>query len=393
MRLRAMTYDFDKPIERRGTGALKTDALQERYGRADLLPLWVADMDWETPQFITDALKARLEHSLFGYTIEPEDYWPTVQEWIWNHHQWRVEREWLSYIPGVMKGVGMVINFFLKPDEKVIVMPPIYHPFYLTPQGNKREVVWSPLKGDKIDFDNLEKVCDDKCRLLMLANPHNPMGIVWDRETLLRVAHFAKEHNLIVISDEIHCDLALYGNKHIPFVTVSDEAAEVGITFSAPTKTFNLAGIVSSWCIIPNDKLRKPFYEWMAANEFNEPNMFAPIATIAALKNGEEWRQQMLRYIEGNVDFLIDYCEKHIPQIKPRRPQASYLVWLDCRALGLDHSALVDLFVNKAHLALNDGEIFGKEGAGYMRLNVGTQRAVLAQALEQLDTAVKELLK
>ena len=387
-----MTYDFDKPIERRGTGALKTDALQERYGRADLLPLWVADMDWETPQFITDALKARLEHSLFGYTIEPEDYWPTVQEWIWNHHQWCVKREWLSYIPGVMKGVGMVINFFLKPDEKVIVMPPIYHPFYLTPQGNKREVVWSPLKGDKIDFDNLEKVCDDKCRLLMLANPHNPMGIVWDRETLQRVAHFAKEHNLIVISDEIHCDLALYDNKHIPFVTVSDEAAEVGITFSAPTKTFNLAGIVSSWCIIPNDKLRKPFYEWMAANEFNEPNMFAPIATIAALKNGEEWRQQMLRYIEGNVDFLIDYCEAHIPQIKPRRPQASYLVWLDCRALELDHSALVDLFVNKAHLALNDGEIFGKEGAGYMRLNVGTQRAVLAQALEQLATAVKELL-
>ena len=388
-----MTYDFDKPVERRGTGALKTDALKERYGRADLLPLWVADMDWETPQFITDALKARLEHSLFGYTVEPEDYWPTVQEWIWNHHQWKVEREWLSYIPGVMKGVGMVINFFLKPDEKVIVMPPIYHPFYLTPQGNKREVVWSPLKGDKIDFDNLEQVCDDKCRLLMLTNPHNPMGIVWDRETLKRVAHFAKEHNLIVISDEIHCDLALYGNKHIPFVTVSDEAAEVGITFSAPTKTFNLAGIVSSWCIIPNDKLRKPFYEWMAANEFNEPNMFAPIATIAALKNGEEWRQQMLRYIEGNVDFLIDYCEKHIPQIKPRRPQASYLVWLDCRTLGLDHSALVDLFVNKAHLALNDGEIFGKEGAGHMRLNVGTQRAVLAQALKQLEEAVNELVK
>lgn len=388
-----MTYDFDKPIERKGTGALKTDALQERYGRADLLPLWVADMDWETPQFITDALKARLEHSLFGYTIEPEDYWPTVQEWIWNHHQWRVEREWLSYIPGVMKGVGMVINFFLKPDEKVIVMPPIYHPFYLTPQGNKREVVWSPLKGDKIDFDNLEKVCDDKCRLLMLANPHNPMGIVWDRETLQRVAHFAKEHNLIVISDEIHCDLALYDNKHIPFVTVSDEAAEVGITFSAPTKTFNLAGIVSSWCIIPNDKLRKPFYEWMAANEFNEPNMFAPIATIAALKNGEEWRQQMLRYIEGNVDFLIDYCEAHIPQIKPRRPQASYLVWLDCRALGLSHGELKDLFINKAHLALNDGEIFGKEGSGFMRLNVGTQRSVLAQALKQLEEAVKSLSK
>lgn len=388
-------YDFDKPVDRKGTGDLKHEVLAERYGRADLLPLWVADMDWETPAFITDALKARMEHSLFGYTVEPKEYWQTVQQWIEEHHQWKVEREWMTYIPGIVKGIGMVINFFLKPDEKVIVQPPIYHPFYLTPQGNKREVVWNPLKADgnsySMDFDNLEQVCDEKCRLLILANPHNPAGIVWDRDTLQRLAHFAKEHNLIVISDEIHCDMALYGNKHIPFASVSDEAAEVSITFCAPSKTFNIAGIVSSWCIIPNEQLRKPFYDWLSANELNDPNIFAPIATIAAFKHGEEWRQQMVKYVEGNIEFLIDYCQKHIPQIKPLRPQASYLVWLDCRALGLNQQNLVDFFVNKAHLALNDGAMFGPGGEGFMRLNVGTQRSVLEMALKQLEEAVKGL--
>ena len=402
-----MIYDFDKPIDRRGSGDLKHEVLEERYGRGDLLPLWVADMDWETPDFITDALKQRLEHSLFGYTVEPKDYWPTVQQWIETHHQWKVEREWLTYIPGIVKGIGMVINFFLKPDEKVIVQPPVYHPFYLTPRGNKREVVWNPLKemtscnqqgGSPIpsgagglyqmDFDQLEQVCDDKCRLLILSNPHNPAGIVWDRETLQRLAHFAKEHHLIVISDEIHCDMALWDNKHIPFASVSDEAAEVSITFGAPTKTFNMAGIVSSWGIIPNEELRKPFYRWLTANELNEPHLFAPIATIAALQQGEEWRQQMLRYVESNIDFLIDYCQKYIPKIKPLRPQASFLVWLDCRELGLNHKELNDLFINQVHLALNDGEMFGAGGEGFMRMNVGTQRSVLKEALERLKAAL-----
>ena len=384
-----MHYDFDKPVDRRGSGDLKHEVLQERYGRSDLLPLWVADMDWETPSFITDALKARLEHSLFGYTVEPKEYWQTVQRWIEDHHQWHVEREWLTYIPGIVKGIGMVINFFLEEDAKVIVQPPIYHPFFLTPRGNHREVVWNPLKGYEMDFDNLEQVCDEKCCLLILSNPHNPAGIVWDKETLQRLAHFAKEHNLLVISDEIHSDMALWDNKHIPFASVSEEAAEVSITFGAPTKTFNMAGIVSSWAIIPNPQLRKPFYRWLTANEWNEPHLFAPIATLAALQQGEEWRQQMLRYVEGNIDFLIDYCQQYLPQIKPLRPQASFLVWLDCRDLGLNHQELVDLFVNQAHLALNDGEMFGSGGAGFMRLNVGTQRCVLQEALERLRKCVK----
>jgi cystathionine beta-lyase len=386
-------YDFDKVIDRRGTGALKLEVLQERYGDANLLPLWVADMDFETPDFVTDALRRRLDHSLFGYTVDPADYWPTVMQWIEEHHGWQLKREWMSYIPGIVKGIGMVVNVFVKEDEKVIIQPPVYHPFRLTPLGNKREVVYNPLRENadgsySMDFDNLEAVADDKCRVLILSNPHNPAGIVWDRETLRRLADFCYKHNIIVVSDEIHCDMALWGNKHIPFASVSPEAAACSITFGAPSKTFNIAGIVSSYSIVPNEKIRSKFYSWLQANELNEPTLFAPIATIAAFKNGEEWRRQMLRYVEGNIDFVIDYCAKNIPQIKPLRPQASFLVWLDCRALGLNHDQLVELFVRKARLALNDGEMFGQGGEGFMRLNIASPRSVLLQALKQLTAAV-----
>lgn len=387
-------YDFDKIIDRSGSGDLKHEVLEERYGRADLLPLWVADMDFETPHFITDALRRRLDHSLFGYTVEPKEYWPTVQKWIAHHHGWNVEREWLSYIPGIVKGIGMVINVFTQPDEKVIIQPPVYHPFRLTPEGNKREVVFNPLKENadgsySMDFDNLERVADEKCRVLILSNPHNPAGIVWDKETLARLADFCYDHHIIVISDEIHCDMALWGNKHVPFATASEKAAQCSITFGAPSKTFNIAGIVSSYSIVPNKELREKFYSWLAANELNEAPLFSPIATIAAFQNGEEWRQQMLSYVEQNIIFVEDFCREHMPEIKPLRPQASFLVWLDCRALHLSHDALVDLFVNKAHLALNDGEMFGKGGEGFMRMNVGAPRAIIQQALEQLLKVIR----
>ena len=389
-------YDFDKIVDRTGSGDLKHEVLAERYGRADLLPLWVADMDFETPEFITDALRRRLEHSLFGYTVEPKDYWPTVQKWIKDHHGWDVKREWLSYIPGIVKGIGMVINVFTKPDEKVIIQPPVYHPFRLTPEGNGREVLYNPLKENSdgsysMDFDNLEEVANDKCKVLILSNPHNPAGIVWDKDTLARLAEFCYDHNILVISDEIHCDMALWGNTHVPFATASDKAAQCSITFGAPSKTFNIAGIVSSYSIIPNDEIRNRFYTWLAANELNEAPMFSPIATIAAFKNGEQWRKAMLHYVEQNIIFMEEYCKTHLPKIKPLRPEASFLVWLDCRALGLNHEQLIDLFVNKAHLALNDGEMFGKGGAGFMRVNVGTPRAILTKALEQLTEAVAEI--
>ena len=389
-------YDFGKIVDRRGTGALKIDALQERYGNAGLLPLWVADMDFETPSFIIRALRQRLEHPLFGYTVEPEEYRTAVIEWIASHHGWGVEPEWLSYIPGIMKGIGMAVNVFVKEDEKVIIQPPVYHPFRITPQENGREVVYNPLRENEdgsysMDFENLETVADGKCRMLILSNPHNPGGVVWDRETLIRLADFCYRRGILVISDEIHCDMALWGNRHIPFATVSEEASACSITFGAPSKTFNIAGIVSSYAIVPDRNIRRRFFGWMKANELNEAPLFAPIATIAAFKEGEPWRREMLRYVEGNVDFVMDYCKKYLPAVKPLRPQASFLIWLDCRALKLNHDRLLHLFVNKARLALNDGEMFGPGGEGFMRMNVGTPRAVLRQAMEQFRQAVEAL--
>ena len=390
-----MKYDFDKIVDRSGSGDLKHEALLPRWGRNDLLPLWVADMDFETPHFITDALKARLQHSLFGYTVEPADFAPSIIDWINDHHQWKVEREWIKFIPGIVKGIGLVVNVFTNPGDKVIIQPPVYHPFRLTPEGNGRQVVFNPLKQREngyyeMDFDQLAQVCDDQCKVFILCNPHNPGGITWDRETLRRLADFCYEHHLVVISDEIHCDMALFGHKHIPFASVSDKAREISITFQAPTKTFNMAGLISSYAIVPNKQLRDKFYGWLVANELDEPTLFVPIATIAAFRKGEEWRKQMLSYIEDNVRFVEDYCREHIPGIRPLRPQASFLVWLNCRDLHLSHEALLDLFIDKAHLALNDGEMFGPGGEGFMRLNVATPRKILEQALSQLAEAVKE---
>ena len=288
-------YDFDKVVDRKGSGAIKTDALKDKFGRADLIPLWVADMDFETPGFIVEALKERMEHPVFGYTAQPADYWPTVQKWIRDHHGWETQCSWMTFIPGIVKGIGMVINALLKDDEKVIIQPPVYHPFRLIPQGNKREIVYNPLHENadgsySMDFENLAQVYDEKCKLLILSNPHNPAGIVWPRETLVRLAEFCHSHGITVISDEIHCDMALFGNRHIPFASVSPEASACSITFGSPSKTFNIAGIVSSYAIVPDESLRERFFGWLEANEMNAAPMFSPIATIAAFKHGEPCR-------------------------------------------------------------------------------------------------------
>ncbi|MBO5331879.1 MAG: PatB family C-S lyase [Alistipes sp.] len=388
-------YDFNAPIDRRGTHCVKFDALKDMYGRDDLLSLWVADMDFATPDFIIDALKRRLDHPVLGYPVQYDGYWQSVVNWIYNHHGWQVQREWMRYIPGIVKGIGMVVNVFTQPGDKIIIQPPVYHPFRLVPEHNGRDIVMNPLRreGDSytMDFEQLEQVIDDKCRILILANPHNPIGITWDKATLARLADIAVKHNLIVISDEIHCDMALYGNKHIPFASVSENAARCSITFGAPSKTFNIAGIVSSYAIVPDEALREKFFAWLTANEMDMATIFAMVATEAAFSEGEEWRQQMLSHIESNIDFVDEYLKANIPEVRAIKPQASYLVWLDFSALGLEHEKLIDMLVNDAHLAMNDGAMFGIGGEQHTRLNVGTQRAVLEQAMSQLKEAIDKL--
>lgn len=389
-------YDFDHIVDRRTTGAVKVDALKQVFGKSELIPLWVADMDFETPDFIIDAMRKRLEHPVFGYTVEPAELWPTVQDWIYTHHQWKTSPEMFAFIPGIVKGIGMAINALLEKDEKVIIQPPVYHPFRIVPQENGRQIVYNPLIHNadgsySMDFEHLESISDPKCKMLILSNPHNPAGIVWDRESLIKLARICHSKGITVISDEIHCDMALFGNKHIPFASTCPEAAACSITFQAPSKTFNIAGIVSSYAVVPDETLRNRFFSYLKANEFSSPDIFAPIATIAAYKEGDDWRKQMLSYIEGNIFAVEKFCAENIPQILPLRPQASFLVWLDCRALGLGHDQLVSLFTDKASLALNDGEMFGKEAAGYMRMNVACPRPLLLKALAQLASAVHNL--
>ena len=393
-----MKYDFDKKIDRRGTGAFKWDALEDLYGNKDLLPLWVADMEFETPPFIVDALRKRLDHPIFGYTKVPEGYWEKVASWIGSHHGWTPDTSWMTFIPGIVKGIGMVVNAFLTKGDKVVIQSPVYHPFHIVPEGNNLEVVRNPLVLHEdgsyfMDFDNLESILSDpSCKLFILSNPHNPAGIVWDRDTLCRLAEICYDHGVIVISDEIHCDMALFGNKHIPFASVSEKAAANSITFGAPSKTFNIAGIVSSYAIVPDRCLREKFFRWVEGNEFNGMPIFSGIATMAAFTpEGEEWRKDMISYLEENVIAVEEFCRQNLPSIKPLRPQASFLVWLDCRGLGLDHKALIDLFVGKAGLALNDGAIFGKEGEGFMRLNVGSPREMILNGLVKLKNAIDDL--
>lgn len=388
-------YSFDTIIERRGSGALKSDALEERYGRGDIIAAWVADMDFATPPFIMDALKKRLEHPILGYTIEPADYRPAIIDWEKNLHDWEIKPEWLSYIPGIVKGIGMVINVFTNPGDEVLIMPPVYHPFRITTELNGRKVVNVPLKMDEsgryhMDLDSLENL-DSNAKLLIMSNPHNPGGTIWKREDLQRLASICRRKGILVISDEIHADMALWGKRHIPFATVSEDAEQNSITFCAPSKTFNIPGIVSSFSVVPNNEVREKFYNWLIASEFNDAPMLSHIATIAAYREGDEWRRQMLAYIEDNIRLVEDYVRENIKGIKVHRPDASFLVWLDCRGLGLNHDDLVDFFVNKVRVALNDGAMFGEEGDGFMRLNVATPRENINLILSRIDEGVKSL--
>ncbi|WP_099464225.1 MalY/PatB family protein [Parabacteroides provencensis] len=387
-------YNFDEVIERRGTNCIKHDLLKERFGDEKLIPLWVADMDFRTPDFIVEAIKKRCEHEVFGYTYGSDEYYESIINWVHYKHNWKIQKEWISYIPGIVKGISFALQCFTRPGDKVIIQPPVYHPFRIVPQSMKREVVYNPLKlvegSYEMDFEQLESIIDEKCKVLILCNPHNPGGIVWKKETLVQLAEVCAKHHILVISDEIHAEMAYPQYKHYPFATVSDNAALCCITFMAPSKTFNIAGIVTSYAIIPNDRLRKEFYEFLEAGEFGDGTIFAYEATTAAYTYGAEWLQQMRMYIMENVRFVDEFIKTNLPKIKMYMPQASFLIWLDCRGLKLNQEELVDLFQNKAGLALNDGSIFGPGGEGHMRLNIGCPRSILETSLNALKKALNK---
>ncbi len=395
-----------KQIDRRGTYSVKVDALKKYFGKENLIPLWVADMDFETPQCVREALEEALKGGVYGYNFIPDNYFPTIVQWLKEKQKWEVEQQWLTFIPGIVKGIGYAINFFTEEGDGIIVQPPVYPPFINVPKGNDRKLVFNPLirvedeNGGtyRMDFDNLRKIGESgECSMLILSNPHNPGGIAWDYGTLKELADICHKYEILVVSDEIHADMPLFGTEHIPFASVSKEAARNSITFGAPSKTFNMAGIVSSFAVVPNEELREPFYRWMRVNELSSPTIFATLGAIAAYTKGDSWRMKMLDYIEGNVVYVESFCKESLQGlIKPVRPMSSFLIWLDCRELCkkmfgcVDQQQLVELFINRAGLALNDGAAFGQGGEGYMRLNVGCGLEVLEEAMNNLKTAIDE---
>lgn len=387
-----MKYNFDEIIDRKGTDALKTDALATRYGDPDLIPLWVADMDFKSPPAIADAIIQRAKHGIFGYTGPSQEYYNSIINWIDIQHEWKIKQEWITFIPGIVKGIAFVLDCFTQRDHQIIIQPPVYHPFRIIPTMHQRTVVNNPLllqAGQyKMDLDGLKQTIEPASKVLILCNPHNPGGRVWTRQELTDIAEICHERKILVISDEIHSDLAFAPHKHIPFASVSDKAAQNSITFMAPSKTFNIAGIVSSYSIIPNQELREKFNHYLESSELSEGHIFAYLAAQAAYEHGNEWLAQVKDYIWKNIRFVDEYLKTNIPQIKAMIPEASFLVWLDCRELNLSQKELVSLFVNDAKLALNDGVMFGTGGEGYMRMNVGTPLANIQKALDNLKKAV-----
>ncbi|MFC2442492.1 MAG: MalY/PatB family protein [Capnocytophaga ochracea] len=389
-----MNYNFDEVVCRKHTDALKLEALAPRWGRTDLLPMWVADMDFKTPPFIVEVMKKRMECEVFGYTVKPESWYEAIISWQKRRHKWTITKEMISFVPGVVPALAMAVQAFTQRGEKVMIQQPVYNPFAQVIRNNHRELVNCPLELKDgqyyINFKLFEKKIKG-CKLFLFCHPHNPGGRVWTREELKKVATICAQNNVIIVADEIHADLTLLPYEHIPFASVSEEAKQNSVVFASPSKAFNMAGLATSYAVIANPTLRRRFESYVEGNELAAGNVFAFNTVVAAYNKGEEWLQQMLTYVQGNIDEVVSYIKENIPQLKVIIPQASYLVFIDFSALQLNQKDIVALCTNRAHLALNDGSIYGEEGNGYMRINLACPRSVVRQALAQLKDAITSI--
>ena len=389
-----MKYNFDEIIPRKNSDCLKYDKLQEMFGTDDALSMWIADMDFRTPPFVIEALRRRLDHEVLGYTFCSPQWKPAIQSWVSRHYGWDVKEEEIGFVGGIVPAISFAVQCFTAPGDKILIQPPVYHPYHHVVKDLGRTLVYNPLRlvnGQfEIDFEDFERKIVG-CKLFLLCNPHNPGGRVWNADELVRIADICARNGVIVISDEIHCDMALTGYKHTVFATVSEAAAQNSVTLMAASKTFNIAGLKSSYHIIQNEALRKQYSEYLTRSELDTAHLFATTAVAVAYNEGDEWLAQMLQYVEENIAFLDKYLKENMPKISFIRPQASYLVFLDARELGMPQERLVEFFLKEAKVAMNDGTMFGQEGAGFMRMNLGCPRAMLQQALEQIKAAYDRL--
>jgi cystathionine beta-lyase len=390
-----LIHNFDEIIDRKKTDSVKWSTNEKKFGKEDVLAMWVADMDFKAPEPVVEALVQRAAHGIYGYAARHSSNYEAVIEWMQKRHGWETQRSWQIPTPGVVPAISIAMLAFTQPGDKVIIQSPVYHPFFSIVSNNGRQVVENHLINDdgyyRMDFEELDRqLADPRVHMLILCSPHNPVGRVWTRQELTRLGELCLKHEVIVISDEIHSDLVFSWARHTPYASISAQMAQNSVSLFAPSKTFNLAGLHTSIALIPNRRLHQRFTQQIENLGIGGISVFGLAGLEAAYRYGEEWLTQLLVYLEGNLLFLENYIQVCIPQIKVRKPEGSYLVWLDCRKLGLKRAELRKFFIEEAGIGLNDGFAFGEAGEGYMRLNVACPRALLQKALEQLAKAVNQ---
>ncbi|WP_373229049.1 MalY/PatB family protein [Cohnella sp.] len=387
-----MRYDFDKRVDRTNKASYKWDQSEKLFGREDILPLWVADMDFEAPKEVVDAITRRAEQGIYGYTIRTQAYYDAITGWLSRRHGWSIPQDWISSSPGIVPALSLMVLAYTEPGDGIILQSPVYYPFYDVIKMNGRVVIDNPLILKDgyytIDFELLEKQAQAGAKMLLLCSPHNPGGRVWKKEELQRIGEICLKYNVLVVVDEIHHDLVFSGYKHVPFASLSESFSNNSITCIAPSKTFNLAGLQAASIIIPNEQLRYKYNTLLKTLSIHMESFFGLTAIESSYTHGDEWLDQLLDYLEGNLNVLMDFVQTHLPQVKVIKPEGTYLVWMDCTNISSNPRVLKQLMFEKAGVAFSEGSVFGKQGAGYLRVNIACSRSLLVEALEKFSSAV-----
>lgn len=384
-------FDFDLVIDRRNTDCVKYDGLYSEMGCRDILPMWVADMDFRVPPAVIEAARECCEGGVFGYTFRSEDSKDAFRDWVKRRYQWDTKPEWLSSSPGVVTALALSVRALTQPGDKVLIMTPVYPPFFSVVCENGRQLVCSPLKREegkyRINWENFEDELKNGVRMFILCNSHNPVGRVWTQEELKRMGGLCCRYNVLIVSDEIHADLALFGHRHTVMASVSEEISALTITAMAPSKTFNIAGMMNSVVVASNPELLEKYNRELLTLHLETGNIFGHVTLKAAYKYGEEWLNALAHYLEGNVDFALDYFRHELPEVQICRPEGSFLLWLDFQSTGFSHEECGERLLKKGKIRLNDGLTFGEEGRGFWRMNIGCPRSVLEEGLKRIKSA------
>lgn len=389
-----MHYNFDEVINRENTGSIKYDLREKIFTDGSVMPLWVADMDFRTPDFILEALQKRLEHEILGYSVIPHSFYDSIIKWNLRRHNWEIRREWISFSPGVVPALSLLVMAFTEPGDGIIIQPPVYFPFFSVVKNHSRMLITNPLQYEQgrysIDFADLEAKLNRQIRMLILCNPHNPTGNVWSPAVLERIGEICIKNNIILVSDEIHADIIYPGFTHTPTASISGDIARITITCMSPSKTFNLAGLTTAYLVIPDSSLKKRYEKILNDVHVGSGNIFGFVAAEAAYNRGEAWLGQLIEYLKSNLALLQDFMAKHLPMIRVIPAEATYLIWLDCSRLGMKPAELRSFMIREAGLGLNDGLQFGREGAGFQRINIACPRQRLYEALVKMQSAVNK---